>query len=49
MGEAEPRLCYVVLVTYYRKDIGLLESVQRRITKIIHEMRHIPNETNNAA
>ena len=42
-----PHLEYAVQFwsPYYRKDIGLLESVQRRMTKRIQGMRDIPYET----
>ena len=41
-----PHLDYAVQFwsPYYRKDIGLIESVQRRMTKRIQGMRNIPYE-----
>ena len=43
---ARPHLDYAVQFwsPYYRKDIGLLEAVQRRMTKRIQGMRGIPYE-----
>ena len=41
-----PHLDYAVQFwsPYYRMDINSLESVQRRMTKMIHNIRHLPYE-----
>ena len=46
MALVRPHLDYAVqfLSPYYRKDIALLESVQRRMTKRIQGMRDMPYE-----
>ena len=41
-----PHLDYAAQIRspYYRKDIGFLESVQRRMTKMIQGLRNLPNK-----
>ena len=37
-------MCIQMLSPQYRRDVDLLESVQKRVTKIMQSMEHLPHK-----